>query len=362
MKMRMHAAIRSILTTEEPAMLNRRRFLSIAASCAVMGSIPARLALAASSAPLTPTVWKGVAMGAVASMTLVHPDRPYAQAMIARCVAEIERLEAVFSLYRPDSALSRLNETGGLDNPPSELVELLSSSLSLAQRSDGAFDPTVQPLLQLYFKHFSTSGASAGGPSAQAIAEARQRVGFADVEVGVDRIRLGRRGAAITLNGIAQGFVTDRVADLLLASGFGNVLIDLGEGRALGHRPDGDPWLAAIADPTRPDRTLFELPLGSDRGQSPALATSGGYGTRFGPDPLVHHLLDPHTGRSANQYASVSVAAPRATLADGLSTTLSIMPQARRESLLAEYPLVRAWFVDTEGRVTGANGKNRHEP
>jgi len=337
-------------------MLNRRRFLSIAATGVVLGSMPAGLALAAPASP-APTVWRGVAMGALASMTLVHPDRPHAQAMIARCMAEVERLESVFSLYRADSALSRLNATGRLDDPPAELVELLSFGLSLAHASDGAFDPSVQPLLRLYLEHFSRPGASPHGPSARAIAQARRRVGFADVEAGLDRIRLGRPGAAITLNGVAQGFITDRVAELLQANGFGNVLIDLGEGRALGRRPDGGAWRAAVADPAAPDRMLFELPLGSGRGQHPALATSGGYGTRFGPDPLVHHLLDPRTGRSANHHASVSVAARRATLADGLSTTLSILSPARRARLLADHPSVRTWFVDAAGRVTGADGE-----
>lgn len=337
-------------------MLNRRRFLSIAAASAVLGTMPARLAFATSRALPAPVVWRGVAMGAQASMTLVHPDRAQAQAMLGRCVAEVERLESVFSLYREDSALSRLNAAGVLDNPPGELAELLAFSLSLAQRSGGAFDPTVQPLLRLYFEHFSTPGASPEGPPPHAIAQARRRVGYADVEVGSDRIRLARAGAAITLNGVAQGFVTDRIADLLQAGGFDNVLIDLGEGRALGHRPDGSPWRAAIAHPAEPGRSLFELPLGSAPGRSSALATSAGHGTRFGPDPRMHHLLDPRTGRSANHHASVSVAAPRAALADGLSTTLSILSPAQRAPLLAGHPSVRAWFVDAAGRVTGADG------
>ena len=92
-------------------MPTRRRFLSIAASCAAFGAMPVPLALAAAPLP-QPTVWKGVAMGALASLTLVHPDRQHAQAMLERCVAEVERLEDVFSLYRPDSALSRLNRLG----------------------------------------------------------------------------------------------------------------------------------------------------------------------------------------------------------------------------------------------------------
>lgn len=333
-------------------MLNRRRFLSIAATGAALGALPLPLALATAGAP-APTVWKGVAMGAQASMTLVHPDRAHARLMIERCMAEVERLESIFSLYRADSALSRLNARGHLDDPPHELVELLSFSLSLAERSGGAFDPTVQPLLRLYFDHFAAPGAAPGGPPAEAIAKAQERVGFADVEVGLDRIRLGRPGAAITLNGIAQGFVTDRVAGLLHANGFDNVLVDLGEGRALGHRPDGTPWRAAIAHPVESGRPLFELPLGTGPGQRPALATSAGHGTRFGSDSRIHHLLDPRTGRSANHTAQVSVAAPRATLADGLSTTLSVVAPAGRTALLADYPSARAWFVDQDGRVTG---------
>ncbi|MFP5407500.1 MAG: FAD:protein FMN transferase, partial [Gammaproteobacteria bacterium] len=141
-------------------------------------------------------------------------------------------------------------------------------------------------------------------------------------------------------------------ADLLRANGLENVLVDLGEGRAAGHRADGRPWRAAVADPADPERTLFDLPLGGAPGMLAALATSGGYGTRFGPDPLVHHLLDPATGRSANYFASVSVAAPRATLADGLSTALSIVTPSGTDALLAAYPSARAWFVDGAGRVT----------
>lgn len=338
-------------------MLDRRRFLSIAATGAVLGSMPFGRALTGPAAAPAPTIWKGVALGALASMTLVHPDRPHAQAMIDRCLAEIDRLESVFSLYRTDSALSRLNATGRLDDPPADLVELLSFGLSLAQASGGAFDPTVQPLMRLYIDHFSRPDASPLGPPALAIARARQRVGFADVEVEPGRIRLGRPGAAITLNGVAQGFITDRVAELLQAGGFDDVLIDLGEGRALGQRPEGGPWRAAVADPAAPGRTLFELPLGSGSQRS-ALATSGGYGTRFGPDPRMHHLLDPQTGRSVNHHASVSVAAPRATLADGLSTTLSILSPERRARLLADHPTVRAWFVDAAGRVTGPGGES----
>ena len=326
-------------------MPNRRRFVSIVASCAAIAPLSAAHAFAA------PSVWRGTAMGALASMTLVHPDRDRARALIDECVAEIARLEAILSLYRADSALVRLNTAGVLDAPPQELLELLSFALALSRQSAGAFDPTVQPLYRLYAQHFARPDADPRGPSRAAITRVLRVVDFRAVEIGVGRIRLARPGMALTLNGIAQGYVTDRVAAHLRAAGFSDVLVDLGEARALGRRPGGGAWRAALADPHDPRRSLLELPLGETRGALPALATSAGYGTRFGPDPRLHHLLDPHTGGSANHWLSVSVAAPSATLADGLSTALSILGPARAAALLARHAPVRAYVVDAVGEL-----------
>ncbi|HRP29921.1 MAG TPA: FAD:protein FMN transferase, partial [Burkholderiaceae bacterium] len=290
-------------------MPTRRRFVSIIAGCAALSPLAS---LGKSGAASQVSVWKGVAMGAAAEMTLVYPDRAKAQALIAECSAEIDRLEAILSLYRPDSALARLNAAGELRDPPAELVELLSFSLALARASGGAFDPSVQPLWRLYADHFAAPDAPAAGPAREAIARVLRVVDHRQVEVEVeaDRIRLHRPGMALTLNGVAQGYVTDRAIELLRAAGFDDVLVDLGEARVRGHRPDGGAWRAAVADPRDDGRTLFELPLAETRGALPALATSAGSGTPIGPDPRINHLFDPHTGRSANRLLSVSVAAP----------------------------------------------------
>lgn len=329
-------------------MTTRRRFVSILAGSAALSPL-ASLGSAATSPAVS--VWKGVAMGAQASMTIVHPERAKAQALIRTCCAEIERLEAILSLYRPDSALSRLNAGGELREPPAELVELLSFALALARHSAGAFDPTVQPLWRLYADHFAAPDAPAAGPTREAIARVLRVVDYRKVEVGADRIRLHSPGMALTLNGVAQGYVTDRVIELLRAAGFDDVLVDLGEARVRGQRPGGGAWRAAIADPRREGGILLEVPLGEARGALPALATSAGAGTPIGPDPRINHLFDPHTGRSANRHLSVSVAAPRATLADGLSTTLAVLAPDRAGALLDAYPAVRAYLAGADGKV-----------
>ena len=325
-------------------MPTRRRFLSIlAASCAA--TLPLARAQAGTAAPVS--TWKGTALGALAALTLVHPDRGRARALIEASVAEIARLEAIFSLYRSDSALSRLNAAGELADPPQELVELAALGLSLAHSSAGAFDPTVQPLYRLHAEGFARDPRA--GPSAGQIGRVLRLVDYRAVEVRADRIRLRRPGMALTLNGIAQGYITDRIAERLRAAGFDNILVDLGEARALGRRADGRSWQAAVRDPRADGRTLLDLALGN--GLRSALATSAGYGTPFGQDARAHHLLDPATGRSANHYLSVSVTAPRATLADGLSTALFVAAPPRAQSILAAYPSARAYVVDASGRV-----------
>jgi FAD:protein FMN transferase len=326
-------------------MLSRRRFISIAASAA----LPIVSAHAVTAAP-SPVVWRGVAMGAMASMTLVHPDRGAAMRLIERCLAEISRLEAIFSLYRPDSALVRLNAEGLLDHPPLELVEVLSFAASLARHSDGAFDVTVQPLFELYARHFAEPHPDPAGPPPARLAAALELVDHRNVDVASDRIALGRPGMKLTLNGIAQGYVTDRVATLLAAAGLETMLLDLGEVRGAGERPDGRPWRAAIADPADPAETRFSIDL-PERPGLPALATSGGYGMVFDRERRHHHIFDPATGKSATHHASVTVAAPSALVADGLSTAIAALPADRCGRLIDTYAPARAWTIRTDGRI-----------
>lgn len=299
--------------------IDRRRFIAIAAAAGGAGLLPGRVLGRA----LETVTWRGVALGAEASLALQHPDRAEAGAAIEAALAEVARLEAIFSLFRADSALVRLNAAGRLDEAPADFRILLAEALHLAKRTDGAFDPTIQPLWTLYARHFTQPGAAPDGPPAQDVAAALQCVGWQNVAMDGARIRLLRPGMALTLNGIAQGYITDKVGDLLRARGFTHVLVNMGEQLALGPREDGTPWTVGIADPAAPDRALAHLPVAGG-----AMATSGGYGLRFDPDGRLPHVLDPRTGWPATRWASMTVVAARATLADGLSTALSVAPDA----------------------------------
>ncbi|MGI9499927.1 MAG: FAD:protein FMN transferase, partial [Geminicoccaceae bacterium] len=143
----------------------RRRLLTVMGAAAGMTLLPG----IGSTATVPRWTWRGNALGAKAEMTLVHPDEATAKKLIRLAVDEIERLENVFSLYREDSELVRLNRSGHIDAPSPDLAALLSIARHFSELTDGAFDVTVQPLWRLYAEHFSSPDADPNGPPAAAI-------------------------------------------------------------------------------------------------------------------------------------------------------------------------------------------------
>jgi FAD:protein FMN transferase len=328
------------------APLTRRRFIRIAGLAAGLGLAPLSLRLGLATASPLLHRWTGVVLGADAEMQIYHPDPSVAAALIERSLAEVRRLEKIFSLYDETSALRRLNHAGALDDPPQELVQLLADCARFSRATAGAFDATVQPLWDLYATHFSSADADPAGPSAEVIAAAVARVGHAGVTVAADRIALARPGMAVTLNGIAQGYITDRIVDLLRANGIGHTLVDMGEIRALDGHPSGRPWSVGLKDPRSEQGTLGNLDLDNQ-----ALSTSGGYGTEFDAAGRFNHIFDPASGACSARYLSVTVMAPTATLSDALSTAFSLMPLEGCESVLKDLGATAAWFVGRDGSI-----------
>lgn len=318
--------------------LTRRRFIAVTAVAAgTMG-----LGRPVSAASLHS--WRGVALGAAASIRLAHADGAEARRLIDACVAEITRLERIFSLYDDRSAVVRLNAAGRLELPPLELVELLARAATVSAATDGVFDATVQPLWRRYAEHFASADADPAGPD---LADVLTLVDWRGVRVAPDRISFARPGMAVTLNGIAQGYVTDVIAALLRREGMTQVLVDLGELRALGTHPDGHPWRVGLADPADPSGIALQTPL-SDM----ALATSGGYGTRFEASGRFNHLMDPRSGHFAPASRSISVVAADATTADAASTALSLLPLGEAPGVLRRLGASRAFVLGPEGPLT----------
>ena len=275
--------------------MNRRRFLTIASAAA----------FAPASALATETRWSGVALGARASITLRGPGGERA---IQDALAALRAAEAEFSLYRPDSALSRLNAEGALA-PSAQFRQLMEICDDLHRNSNGLFDPTVQPL----WRALATGGDAAAASDL----------------IGWDRVRIGERiildrGQALTLNGVAQGFATDLVSEALARRGFANALVNIGEFRA-----DAGRWRVGVASPDAELLDIVTLAGGAVATSSPGALRVGGMGHILGPD-----------GR-APQWSTVSVQAPGAAIADGLSTALCLANADEIASIALKFPDAR---------------------
>ena len=228
--------------------------------------------------------------------------------------------------------------------PPPDMVRLLGAAQHAAALTGGLFDVTVQPLWALYRNHAAAGAPDPNGPPRAAVEAALALVDQRRLLVSPDRIALLERGMAVTLNGIAQGYITDRIVELLRRAGVTQTLVDLGETRAIGGHPAGRPWQAALEDPEAPGRVWGEVNL-VDR----ALATSGDGGFVFDAAGRFTHLLDPRTGGSPRRHRAVSVVAPDATLADALSTAFSLMPEEDVAATLRQLPGVEAHVLRHDG-------------
>jgi thiamine biosynthesis lipoprotein ApbE len=210
------------------------------------------------------------------------------------------------------------------------------------------FDPTVQPLWQLYFDHFVVAGAPQA-PAPAAVAQALATGGLARRARAGHAVSLARPGMALTLNGVAQGFITDRCTDVLRAHGFDRMLVDMGEPRALAAKPDGTAWRIGLADPREPSRALRTLPV-IDR----AVATSGGYGTRLDDCRALHAPHQCPQRATAPAFRERHGDRPTALQADALSTALALMPAAdvaTRQALLNLHPGCRAVCIGAQGQM-----------
>lgn len=285
-------------------MISRRRFLAITAAATVAGPARAR-----------PHTWRGHALGAEVSVRLDMAGDP--APLFAAIAAELRGIEADFSLYDADSGLRRLNATGRLALSP-RWRALLPGVDRLHEATGGLFDPTVQPLWQALARGGDTGSA-------------RAAIGWERVVRDARTLRLGT-GQALTLNGIAQGYATDRIRALLCEAGLDRCLVNIGEFAAL-----GGPWRLGLSDPRHGH-------LGHVTLDGTAVATSSPTADRVGGQAHILHA----TARP--RWSTVSVVAESAALADGLSTALVLAPMAEARRVARSLPGVRAVrLVDDAG-------------
>ena len=290
----------------------------------------------------------GPTMGSTYTVKYVRSgDGPAKEVLHGEVEAILGQLDKQLSTYRSDSDVERFNAlpAGSCEPMPDMVRELVAAGSQLSADSDGAFDLTLEPLLNLW--GFGPQGRGERVPSAEDISAARALTGQQHLSINGDRLC---KAVALQLdfNSIAAGYAVDLVIDRLKALGVQSYLVEItGELKAEGRKPDGSPWRIAIEAP-RDDQRVAQKIVELD---GMGVSTSGDYRNYFERDGRRYsHTLDPQSGQPIEHHLAAVTVIDKSTLrADGLSTALMVLGPEKGLAL-AERNGIAAFFVVREGQ------------
>jgi thiamine biosynthesis lipoprotein len=280
-------------------------------------------------------------MAAANELQVAAASKTQARRAADAAIADVQRIEAKYSRYRPDSVLSRINAAAGGASVPldAETAALLAYADRCYEQSEGAFDITSGVLRRAW--DFRRDPPAL--PDAATLDAALALIGWPRVERDAQHVRLPRAGMELDLGGIGKEYAADRAATILAEHGVAHALVNLGgDVRALGPQPDGRPWRVGLAHPRVAGGVIGEVETSGG-----AVATSGDYERYFILDGRRYcHILDPRTGWPVDYWQSASVVAPLCTLAGTLATLAMLRPDA---DAFLRAQSVRFLLVDREG-------------
>jgi FAD:protein FMN transferase len=286
-------------------------------------------------------------MGTFFTITVYSDSPETAGTAMRSAFNEIIKIESELSVYKEDSELARLNREKVLKYPSEDLKANINRSLYCSNLSNGAFDITVQPLLDLYKKSFNEKNSS---PSDEMIHNELKKVDYKRIIAKDQEIKIGD-DQSITLGGIAKGYAVEKAVEILKRNNIGTALVDAGGNmRALGKKPDGV-WHVAIADPRDTNNYVTIIPLDNN-----AVSTSGDYERYFDDDMKYHHIINPKTGYSATELISVTIVTDNAFDADALSTAVFVLGKEKGMELIESLPGVEGLIITREKEILRSSG------
>ena len=288
-------------------------------------------------------IYERAEMGVPFRITLFAPDEPAAREAAEAAFDRVRALNHALSDYDSDSELSRLSRTAGqgLAFPVSDdLWRVLETAQQFAERSDGAFDITVGPLVNLW-RHARRQRTL---PPPEKIEELRARVGYANLRLNpkARTAELRKPGMRLDLGGIAKGFAADEALRVVRSRGYGQALVAASGDTVVGDPPPGmNGWRIAITplDADGAPRTTVAI-------ANCGIATSGDTFQRIEINGVRYsHILDPRSGFGMTDHSLVTVIAPTGMTADALATAISVMPAADAIALINSTPEAAARIV-----------------
>lgn len=341
---------------------SRRDFLTgraVASEIEWVGDQIAEQLEAVDAAPSAgPTVRLGTRAMATEFAAILNPGPAERLQQVSEALDELHQLESEMTVYRPDGELARLNATAA-EAPVAaspRLFEVLQAAAEIARKTQGAYDPTSAPLIELWRRSRQESRI----PTPGELADTLRRTGIDQVDFNAagGTVSYRQPGVELNLGGIGKGFALDRLLDLLVESGLQDVLLHGGKSSILaaGANPPHDGWPVGVRNPLFPNRRMATLLL-----RNCGMSTSGAgiqffrhEGKRYG------HILDARTGIPAEGVLSVTVLAPTAAEADALSTAFFVMGLEKSREYCDNYADVTVLLTPppTAGRMLRVHAFN----
>ncbi|WP_420644349.1 FAD:protein FMN transferase [Candidatus Leptofilum sp.] len=319
---------------------SRRQIIKMIGVSAAAGAAW-KLGFSGQNSPLIEIAESRVLMGTVVNLTVIGEDESIAKTAVSATLDHMAHLETILSCHRPDSELSILNREGALQNASQPLLDVTAQAQQISGISSGAFDITIKPLVDLY----QANHAQGEMPTETAVYTTQQLVNYKNIIIEGKNIHFAKPGMSITLDGIGKGYIVDAGTAVLRKHGFKNVMVEAGgDLMALGAKDNNQPWRIGL-QPPRPQAEANMTVIGL---RNQAAATSGDYMQPFTAELSQHHIIDPRTGYSAPELASVTITAPSAMLADGLATAVAVLGSKEGLELINQLSLVKAYLVTKE--------------
>ncbi|MFT5434395.1 MAG: thiamine biosynthesis lipoprotein [Myxococcota bacterium] len=314
------------------------------------------------SLTVSPVTRSEALMGTSIELVVFPPagrSRADAEAALDAAIAEIARIEQVFSTWIPDSALSKLNQNAGRTTQlPREAITLLAEAKALCTATGGSFDVTFKGAERVWdFGNKAATPPTAHAATPPSAHAAKSAMGLVDckalhIDEAASTARLERHSMAVGLGGIAKGYAVDKAGQVLEAAGYRDFIVNAGGDLLAKGRNLGDLWRVGIKHPRATDRPLAILPVSGY-----AIATSGDYERFFEHEGIrYHHILDPKTGQPARGCQSVTILTKRAAMADALATGVFVMGPKAGLELINRLKNTEALIVAADGTVHTSNG------
>ncbi len=292
-------------------------------------------------------------MGTEVTITVVARSHEEGEAAIEAGMAELRRLDAMMSLYKDDSEITKVNLAAG-KNPVKvspEMIEVVEHAAEISKLSGGAFDVTVGPLVVLWQMRLKEGKT----PTDAEIARVRPLVNYQNIVIDkkASTIFLKKPGMIMDFGGM-KGYIADRVAYLFKKRGINNAIIAVaGDIWVLGHREDGKPWRIGVQHPRDHDKTLTVLDL-SDK----YISTSGDY-ERFviKENKRYHHIIDPRTGKPSKGTISATLIGDKGAIIDPLTKVPFILGPDEGMKIVKKLG-AEAIIVDDQEKIYVTDGIN----